>query len=482
MTEEQKVRVRFAPSPTGHLHIGGLRTALFNFLFARHTKGTFLIRIEDTDRERSKQEYVESQLASLTWAGITSDEPLVYQSERDEIYKKVLDDLFARHKIYRCTCTPEEVELRVRTSGSSDQFYKYDGHCKSDAMQDAIKTGNKPFVIRFSLPATTSDNALIKINDLIYGELAFEMNQLDDFIIVRSDGTPMYNFVVIVDDQLMAITHVIRGADHISNTPKQVLLYQACGYTPPRFGHIPVIINADGTKMSKRDGAVDVLNYKAQGYVSDAFINYIVRLGWAHGDQEIFTRQELIDSFTLEAIGKKAAVFDSQKLQWLNGVYMRAMDAKTLRTMLLPEVDASVATRYAAWSVDQFDAAIELYKERVKTGHELIQSLDLLYKGPVCYKEDEYKEWITQDAITFLGLVAQTLQNLVDFSGNEISGALKALCKEHDIKLVTVAQPLRIALLGCTSSPGVFDLVAFLGKTETVQRIEKLQQYAQSHQ
>ncbi len=478
MTKEQKVRVRFAPSPTGNLHIGGLRTALFNILFARHIKGAFLIRIEDTDLERSSQEYVNSQLASLSWAGITSDEPLVYQSQRTAIYNTVLDDLFTRKKIYRCVCLPEEIEARVRASGVTDQFYKYDGHCKNKIIQS---DSSKPFVIRFALP---SDQDRIVINDLIYGELVFEIAQLDDFIIIRSDGTPTYNFVVIVDDHAMFITHVVRGADHISNTPKQVLLYQACGYTPPLFGHIPIIVNADGTKMSKRDGAVDVLNYKAEGYVSDAFINYIVRLGWAHGDQEIFTRQELIDSFTLEAVGKKAAVFDVQKLQWLNGLYIRAMSATALRTTLLNEVDPEFDTRYSkglSWTTEQLETAIELYKERVKTGKELVEALDILYKGPTEYGHDDYKQWINKEAIDFLGLVAQTLQNLVSFSSNEISGALKALCKEHDIKLVTIAQPLRIALLGHTSSPGIFELVAFLGKLESLARIHRLQRYAESY-
>lgn len=472
MTGGSRVRVRFAPSPTGNLHIGGLRTALFNFLFARHHNGTFLIRIEDTDRERSREEYVQSQLASLTWAGITSDEPLVYQSQRTDIYNKVLDDLFARNKIYRCTCTAQDLEERVRAAGVTDNFYKYDEHCRTKNVQADC---GKPFAIRFALP---KDQIQVTYKDLIYGDLVFEIAQLDDFIIIRSDGTAMYNFVVIVDDHAMNISHVIRGADHIPNTPKQILLYQACGYDLPQFGHIPLIINASGTPMSKRDGAVDVLNYKADGYISDAFVNYIVRLGWAYGDQEIFSRKELIDCFTLDGVGKKAAVFDVQKLQWLNGVYLKELSGKDLCEHLFTQMGHKADVRYPLWQSWQYQKACDLYKERVKTGKELMHAVDALYRGPALYNEKDYAEWITHDSLQLIATVADALDNLVEWTAEEISQVIKALSKEHDLKLVAIAQPLRIALLGCTASPGVFDIVALLGKTETLLRIKRLQEYA----
>ena len=281
------VRVRFAPSPTGHLHIGSLRTALFNWLFARHIQGTFLLRIEDTDIERSKAEYTQSIMGSLAWCGLTPDEPVVIQSDRIKEHQRVAQQLIKEGKAYRCICTPQEVEQRIQAqSGDDHSFAKYDGTCR-----DAGHDGSKPSVIRFKIGAIHD----VSFDDIIRGPIRVNTQELDDFIIIRSDGTPMYNFVVVVDDAFMRITHVIRGEDHIPNTIKQILLYQACNYQLPQFAHLPMILGPSGEKLSKRDGAVSALEYKHNGYLPDALINYLARLGWAHGDQEIFTRQELIE-------------------------------------------------------------------------------------------------------------------------------------------------------------------------------------------
>ena len=311
------VRVRFAPSPTGHLHIGGLRTALFNWLFAKHCGGTFLLRIEDTDLERSKDEYTQAIYQAFAWVGITSDEQPLIQSQRFSIYKEVAEDLISQEKAYRCACTPEQVEARARQAGVTGEYHGgYDGYCRFKEIEETEKTA-----IRFVIPESTQT---FSWHDAIRGVISFDRSQLDDFVIVRSDGTPTYNFCVVIDDHASAITHVIRGEDHISNTPKQIALYQELGYEVPVFAHIPMILGSDGNKLSKRDGAVDVVAYRGIGYLSDALVNYIVRLGWAYGDQEIFTQEELIKYFTLEAVGKKPSVFDFTKLEWLNSLYMRA--------------------------------------------------------------------------------------------------------------------------------------------------------------
>lgn len=476
MSAKKDVRVRFAPSPTGNLHIGGMRTALFNWLFARHNKGTFLIRIEDTDLERSKKEYTEALIEALEWVGITSDEPLVFQSQRGDLYGKMVELLFQKKRAYRCVCTPEEIELRAKKSRKDDSFYKYDGHCKNKVID---KDSSKPFVVRFSLPV---DESSIVFNDLIRGTVSFDLDQLDDFIILRSDGSPMYNFVVVIDDNAMNITHVIRAEEHLSNTPKQILLYQALEFALPEFAHIPLIMNADGQKMSKRDGDVDVLDYKNGGYLPDALLNYMVRLGWAHGDQEEFTKEELISLFTLDGVGKKGAIFDIQKLQWLNGVYIRKLSSKKVLQWLASDVEGNLMDQLVEWETSKILKGIDLYKERVKTGKELLDALYLLYDGPLNYNEDDIEEWVNdEEVLDNLELVVDILERVKDFSSELLSKLIKEFCDKHDIKLVSIAQPLRIALVGSASSPGVFDLLALVGKEESLMRIEALQTYKKSH-
>ena len=459
------VRVRFAPSPTGHLHIGGLRTALFNWLFAKHHDGTFLLRIEDTDQERSKDEYTQAIYQAFAWVGIQSDEQPLIQSQRFSIYKQVAEDLICAGKAYRCVCTPEQVEARARQAGITGEYHGgYDGYCKDKNVQESITAGIR-FVIPQHIPTFYWDDA-------IRGSISFDKSQLDDFVIVRSDGTPTYNFCVVIDDHASAITHVIRGEDHISNTPKQIALYLELGYDVPVFGHIPMILGSDGNKLSKRDGAVDVVAYRAMGYLPDALVNYIARLGWAHGDQEVFTQQELIQYFTLEAVGKKPSVFDYAKLEWLNSLYMRARTPQDLVTLIVSSIDKDFLTKVSDWSQETLYNVIALYQERTKNVVELADMIIGLHHGPIEYVEADILTHTTADTALLLG---DLIELIYAHEMNQLHDVIKQFCKDRTLKLVAVAQPIRIALTGGTTSPGVFDLLTVLGKSQSILRLQALQ-------
>jgi len=475
MEKKSNFRVRFAPSPTGNLHIGGMRTALFNWLFARHNGGTFLLRVEDTDKERSQKKYTDAQLEALKWCGIESDEPLVFQSERTNAYQKVLQTLLASNKAYRCTCSSEEIEKRVRATGSKDEYFGYDGFCRNKAL--AADCG-KSFVIRFAVPDSVSE---IVVQDLIRGTVTFARSQFDDFIIARSDGSPTYNFVVVVDDNFQNITHIIRGEEHLGNTPKQILLAKACGFIAPQFAHIPLILSPNGGKLSKRDSSVDLLKYKKEGYLPAALVNYMVRLGWAHGNQELFTTDELIKYFSLEAVGKKGAVFDIQKLQWVNAQYIKALSPQACKAWLKTAIDSYLLEKLCEWSDDTFCKMIALYQERVKTGLELYDQLMLVYDGPLKYKKEDLKKWVTPETKDYLDALLSKLELVGEFSHEEIAKLIKEFCKKKHIKLVSIAQPLRIALTGGASSPGVFELLSLVGQEESISRIESLQQFLESY-
>ncbi|PIV66369.1 MAG: glutamate--tRNA ligase, partial [Nitrospirae bacterium CG01_land_8_20_14_3_00_44_22] len=310
------IRVRFAPSPTGHLHIGGARTALFNYLFARHNNGKFILRIEDTDRTRSTEEYIEAIIEGMKWLKLEWDEGPFRQTDRFDVYRSYVDKLLREDKAYYCCCSPEELEQRRKEALAQGKPQKYDGRCRNlTKIQDSrFKIQEKNPAIRFKMP----QEGQTVVNDMIRGQVTFKNDQLDDLIIMRSDGTPTYNFTVVVDDVDMKITHIIRGDDHLNNTPKQLHIYKALGYEIPLFAHLPMILGADKARLSKRHGATSVMAYKEMGYLPDALVNYLVRLGWSYGDQEVFTREELIKHFSFENIGKSSAVFNPEKLIWLN--------------------------------------------------------------------------------------------------------------------------------------------------------------------
>jgi glutamyl-tRNA synthetase len=466
MTTQKPVRLRFAPSPTGHLHIGGLRTIIFNWLLARHNNGSFLIRIEDTDLERSKPEYTESILQTLQWMGVESDEPVVIQSERVPEHRRIAQELVASGKAYYCSCSQEQViERHKQKYGQDDMFIKYDGTCRGTQSPDATKKQ----VIRFALPAVQS----VSWHDLVRGEITTELNQLDDFIIIRSDGMSMYNFAVVVDDAFMRISHIIRGEEHVSNTPKQILLYQALDYALPEFGHVSMILGPSGEKLSKRDGATSVLEYKTMGYLPDALFNYLVRLGWSHGDQELFTREQLVDLFTIHAVHKKPAIFDVVKLEWFNATYIRQSTPEQLWKRLVEDVDHALF-KSITFTDTQILALIALYKDRVKTLQELAQELLLIHTSAVQYNESDLAQHVTAQTASHLEHIVQILASQELFTVDLITEQIKALAKTLGVKLVQLAQPMRIALVGKSASPGVFDLIAILGKQVTIARLKAL--------
>jgi glutamyl-tRNA synthetase len=463
----QPVRVRFAPSPTGHLHIGGLRTALFNWLFARHYNGSFLMRIEDTDLERSKKEYTDSILESFAWVNIVSDEPIVVQSERINEHKKIIAQLLQEGKAYRCYCTAHEKSETAAQGG----YTKYPGTCRNRTTTP--DDAGKPYAVRFKLP---EDQESVTFDDLIRGPITIGLDQIDDFIIARSDGTPMYNFVVVVDDAAMKITHVIRGEEHIANTPRQLLLYQACKYAVPQFAHLPMILGPDGNKLSKRDAATSVIDYKKNGYLPDALCNYLVRLGWAHGDQEIFTRQEMVDLFSLDHVGKKGAIFDQQKLDWLNGIYMRACENEQLLS-LIRELYSDTINQLHDWNETDLLHAVGLYKERTSTLRQLIDVLYDLYKDPTTYNHLDIQKWISKETVIHLKDLTDQLEKLTSFSTETCTAVFKQIAQQYNLKLVMIAQPVRIALIGHSSGPGVFELLTLLGKDVVIRRLNKLIAY-----
>lgn len=471
---KNQVRVRFAPSPTGHLHIGGLRSALFNYLFAQHEGGSFLLRIEDTDFERSKPEYTASIVGSFAWTGMVSDEPIVVQSERVHEHQAVAHRLVAEGKAYRCYCTQEELAARLGASAAVGGYAFYDGKCRE---LTAVPAGyeQKSYVIRFKVP---HDREEIVVHDLLRGRVSFPIKTIDDFIIVRGAsaeklGMPMYNFVVVIDDAFMRISHIIRGEEHLVNTPRQMLLYEACGYAMPQFAHVPLILGPDGSKLSKRDAAVSVLEYKEAGILADALCNYLVRLGWSHGDQEIFTRQEMKDLFTLDAVGKTGAIFDYAKLLWVNSMHIKRCSAAELLAFIVRDIDATFTKKIATFTEAQVMAFIELYKDRVKTLVELRDALIQLHDRTVF--DAGFIATLQPEQWQALDLLRAALSNS-EYSRDALTVTVKNVVQETGLKLPALAQPLRVALTGSLAAPGVYELLEAFGKEESLRRLEALSQ------
>lgn len=457
MKQSSSIRVRFAPSPTGYLHIGSLRTALFNWLLARHCGGTYLVRIEDTDLERGKQEYFDAIFETLSWAGLEPDEPIIIQSHRLKEHQEVIKRLCDEGKAYYCFCSSEDVANRVEAfHKDGDILVKYDQKCRS-INKNQIDL-SRPHAVRFKIPDGLES---VSFHDLIRGEIVIPIDQLDDFIIARSDGRPIYNFVVVVDDMFMRITHVIRGEDHISNTPKQILLYQACGYTVPQFAHLPLILGPSGDRLSKRDAATSANEYRDEGYLPQALLNYLVRLGWAHGDQEIFTIEELISYFSLEAIGSKGSIFDIKKLAWVNSIYIQQMESSAIISYIEQYMNFSLTKRLSNWSYASIEQAILLYKERISTLKELMTLLISVHDGPKSYTEFE----------TVCGPVNETMLILfkeieAEISNNkmvDVQPMIKQLCAARAVSLSTVMPLLRYVVSGSNSGPGVFALISVIG-------------------
>jgi glutamyl-tRNA synthetase len=464
----EPVRVRFAPSPTGHLHVGGARTALFTWLFARRHRGVFILRIEDTDRSRSTEESIAQILEALRWLGLDWDEgppaPGYRQTERMEIYKAHAERLLAEGKAYRCVCPPEELAAARKAAQARGETFRYSGKCR-----DANVPANIPHAQRLRIPLSGQT----VVHDLIHGTVTFEVSHLDDWIIVRTDGTPTYNFCVVVDDVTMKITHVIRGNDHLSNTPKQILCYQALGYPVPAFAHIPMILGADRSRLSKRHGATSVLAFEEEGFLPEAMVNYLARLGWSHGDQEIFSRGELVQHFDLAHVGSAGAVFDRAKLEWLANQWMKQMPPERLANDLAPFLEKAGLPVPAdrAW----LGRVAESLKERAKTFVEMVEMGAFYFAEPAGYEREAATKFFTADAVPRFKLLIKRLETQEPFESAALETLYRGLAAELGLMLVDLAQLTRIALTGRTASPPIFQVAALLGRERTLARLKTCQ-------
>ena len=457
------VRVRFAPSPTGHLHVGGARTALFNWLFARHHRGAFLLRIEDTDRSRSTDENIVSIIDALTWLGLDWDEgpPAAgyRQTERFEIYREHAQRLLAAGRAYYCDCPPELLDRERQAAQKRNETFRYSGRCRDRGLTSGA--------LRLRIP---TDGATV-FNDRIHGSVTFEHSQLDDWILVRTDGTPTYNFCVVVDDVTMRITHVIRGDDHLSNTPKQILCYEALDYAVPEFAHVSMILGKDKSRLSKRHGATSVQAFRDAGIPADALVNYLVRLGWSHGDQEVFSRAELIELFDIKNVASSAAVFDSTKLEWLSQHYLKTMPGDELAELATPFIRAAGLTPPDDRA--RFVGMLDTLRERAKTLAEVVEQGRFYFERPTSYDPKAAQKLFTAEGARRLGLLIDRLEAAPDFSVPTIERIVRGLTEELGLKLVDLAQLARLAATGRTASPPIFDVLALIGRDESLARLRR---------
>lgn len=458
------VRVRFAPSPTGYLHIGGVRTALFNWLFARQQKGVFILRIEDTDQSRSTDESIQAILDGMRWVGLDWDEGPFRQTERMELYRRYAMQLLEQGRAYWCVCKAEELEARRKEAEAKGLSPRYDGRCRTLG----ITAPPADAALRFKAPQAGQ----IIVDDLIKGTITFDNSAADDLIILRSNGYPTYNFSVVVDDALMGITHVVRGDDHLTNTPRQIPMFEALGFPVPRFGHLPMILGSDKARLSKRHGATSIMAYKEMGYLSDAMVNYLVRLGWSHGDQEVFTRQEMIDKFSWGHVQTSAAVFNPDKLLWMNAEYIKNSPPSHVAQELVPLLDAAgLKTEMRSASQDWLAQLVVLVKERAKTLADMVMWVTP-YFGPLpAYDEEAVKKFLTPGIAPVLTKLLARFESLPTFSKQEWEDSFKKLVEEEGIKMGALAQPVRVALTGRTASPGLFDVMEALGRERTLLRL-----------
>lgn len=461
------VKTRFAPSPTGYLHVGGARTALFSWLYARKHGGQFVLRIEDTDLERSTQESVNAILEGMNWLGLDYDEGPFYQTHRFDRYNEVIDELLAKGLAYRCSCSKERLDELRETQMANKEKPRYDGHCR-----DAEVSEDEPHVIRFRNP---SDGDVV-FDDLVRGQITVSNSELDDLIIRRTDGSPTYNLTVVVDDHDMGITQVIRGDDHINNTPRQINMYMAMGWDVPEFAHLPMILGDDGARLSKRHGAVSVIQYKEDGYLPEGLLNYLVRLGWSHGDQEIFSLDDMVQLFDVDAVNKAPSSFNTDKLNWLNQHWIKEAQPAHLATVLAPhmgalDIDPSNGADLAA--------VAEAQRERASTLVELAEISAFYYRDFEGYDAKKLKKAFKGEADVPLAHVKAKLQALADWQREPIHQAVADSVAELDVGFGKVAMPLRIAVTAGNPSPDL-DLTLYLvGKEATLRRIDMAIEYIQ---
>ena len=461
----KQVVTRFPPSPTGYLHIGGARTALFNWLYARQKGGKFILRIEDTDRERSSDEAARAILDSMEWLGLDWDEGPYFQSQRSDIYNEAIDRLLTKGLAYHCHCSSEVLETKRAEARAKGIKPKYDGTCRNKGLGPAEGS-----VVRLKTPL----NGTTLFNDLVKGPIRFENEELDDLVLRRSDGSPTYHMAVVADDIILGITHVIRGDDHVNNTPRQILIYDALGEPLPEYAHVPMILGPDKTRLSKRHGAMSVMEYKRMGYLPNALINGLVRLGWSYGDQEKFTRQELIEKFSLESVGKSAGVFNSDKLLDLNARYIRETEDDKLTQELIPFLDNM---GYKGLDKIMVKKAVITLKPRSKTILEMAEKAQFYFQSDYPYEEKGVEKFFNNDSMLLLEKILERLKGVENFSEQDLETAFSIFLEKNNINLKKIAQPLRMALSGKTASPGIFEIMGVLGKDEVLRRIDRTISY-----
>lgn len=457
------IKTRFAPSPTGNLHVGSVRTALFSYLFAKAQGGTFILRIEDTDQTRSTQAHADAIIEAMDWLGLHADEAPIYQSQRHERYETVVNQLLDTGKAYRCVCTKERLEALRSDQLSKKEKPRYDGHCR----HQQLASTTTPCVIRLKSP----ESGHVTFTDLVYGDITVANTELDDLVLMRSDGVATYNFAVVVDDADMQITHVIRGDDHINNTPRQIHLYEALGWTIPQFAHLPMILGDDGKRLSKRHGAVNVLEFREAGYLPEALLNYLVRLGWSHQDQEIFSLQEMASYFNFEHVSRSPACFNYDKLTWLNQHYLKSM----LPSELIPTL---------VWQLQQLNidydkqrdlgAVIQALAGRAKTMRELAESSRCYIQDQVIFDEEAVKKLFHAGLIEPFSKLLQCFEAMSDWQKEPIHQAIMDVCEACGLGMGKVAQPLRVVVTGGTQSPSIDETLCLIGKAWTVERLRRV--------
>lgn len=457
------VRTRFAPSPTGFLHVGGVRTALFAWLYARQHNGQFILRIEDTDRERSTEASIQAILQGMEWLDLDCDEGPFYQTQRFDRYAQVIEQLLVEGKAYRCFCSKERLEALRESQMQNKQKPRYDGCCKHLVESDL----SKPHVIRFKNP----QEGVVTFDDMIRGEITVKNEELDDLIIARTDGTPTYNFCVVVDDWDMQITDVIRGDDHINNTPRQINILKALGATPPRYAHVPMILGGDGKRLSKRHGAVSVLQFRDAGYLPQALLNYLARLGWSSGDQEVFSREELIQLFGFKSVSRSPAVFNEEKLDWLNQHYIKSLEAD----LVVPALKA----QFEMLGVDisagpKLSDVVLAQAEKVKTLREMAERSRFFYEEVTHYDENAVAKHLKPAALSVLESAHQHFSSLAVWDRSSVHQAIVDMTEKEGLKMGKIAQPLRIAVTGNTISPSIDITLVLVGQSRVVARLERL--------
>ncbi len=454
------IKTRFAPSPTGMLHIGGIRTALFSWLYAKRYGGEFVLRIEDTDRERSTDEAVEIILEGMKWLGLEADMPLVYQTSRFDRYKEVIQQLLDEDKAYLCYCTKEEVDVMREAAMAKGEKPRYDGYWRD--RKDTPPKGIDP-VVRFKNPLEGE----VLVEDLIQGDVIFQNKELDDLIIARSDGTPTYNFTAAIDDMDMEITHVIRGDDHLNNTPRQLNILTALNAECPKYAHLPMILGPDGKKLSKRDGAASVLQYQDDGYLAEALLNYLVRLGWSHGDKEIFSVAEMIELFDIADVNKSASAINPDKLLWLNQQYLAQIDNAKLQALITPMLDYDIAN-----GPDLVDV-LEVQKQRCKTLQEIIEQSRCFYQDFDVFDANAAKKHLRPVILPAMNQLRESLSSLEQWKDETLHQVILAAADALELKIGKLGQPLRVAVTGSGVSPSIDVTLRLVGKEKTLQRLDK---------